>query len=182
MSIRRQLVTVLAAATVAVVSAQPQAAGAAGCAHADAAPHTATRAAIASAVGCAINGERTRHGLAPLTVDESLASAALAHSRDMVRRHYFRHITRGDGPAERAMRAGYLDGANRWLIGETLAWGWGPGASAHRIVESWMRSPEHRRVLLRPDYRELGVGVIWGGPHPRAQPDATFTANFGVIG
>jgi Cysteine-rich secretory protein family len=99
----------------------------------------------------------------------------------MVSRHYFAHVRRGDGgPAERARRAGYLNGADRWLVGETLAWGWGHGGSANRIVQSWMRSPGHRRVLLRPDYRELGVGVVWGGPHPRSLPDATVTADFGV--
>jgi uncharacterized protein YkwD len=155
---------------------------AASCPGAGSRPRRARATTLRSAVQCLVNRARSGYSVRSLHGDGRLTRAAHYHARDMVRRHYFRHITRGDGPAERAMRAGYLDGANRWLIGETLAWGWGRGASAGRIVESWMRSPEHRRVLLRPDYRELGVGVVWGGPHPRSQPDATFTADFGVIG
>jgi uncharacterized protein YkwD len=44
-----------------------------------------------------------------------------------------------------------------------------------------MRSPEHRKILLRPYYREVGVGVALGGPRPQAATEATFTADFGVI-
>ena len=136
---------------------------------------------MARAGVCAINAERRAHGLAELRVDPRLSLAARRHSLDMVRRRYFAHVEpSGIDPAGRVRRTGYLSGAGRWLVGETLAWGWGAGASPDRIVQAWMHSPEHRRVLLRPRYRELGVGVVWGGPRPRPVPEATFTADFGV--
>jgi uncharacterized protein YkwD len=67
-------------------------------------------------------------------------------------------------------------------VGENLGWGWGVGASPSRIVEAWMHSPEHRKILLRPSYQEVGIGVALGGPRPQAASEATFTADFGVIG
>jgi hypothetical protein len=33
---------------------------------------------------------------------------------------------------------------------------------------------------LRPYYRQIGIGVAWGGPRPRSAPQATYTADFGV--
>ena len=128
-----------------------------------------------------INAERRSHGLGTLAVNRRLSLAARRHSRDMVHRRYFAHFAPGGhGPAERIQRAGYLDGARRWLIGETLGWGWGQNASSHQIVEAWMHSPEHRRILLGQAYREIGVGVVPGGPFPRPEPEATFTAEFGL--
>lgn len=151
------------------------------CASADAAPAQASPAQVARAGVCMINAERRGHGLAALRVNPRLSLAARRHSLDMVRHHYFAHVApSGVTFVRRIQKAGYLSGAHRWLVGETLGWGWGAGASAHRIVQAWMKSPEHRRILLTPSYRELGVGVVWGGPHRRAIPYATFTADFGV--
>jgi uncharacterized protein YkwD len=100
----------------------------------------------------------------------------------MVRHRYFAHLApSGSNPAQRVGQTGYLSGSARWLIGETLAWGTGDAASAHRIVLAWMKSPDHRRILLRESYRELGVGVVWGAPVRRPGPQATITAEFGVI-
>ncbi len=42
-----------------------------------------------------INHARTQRGLAPLHVHAALSRAALAHSRDMMRRHYFSHSSPG---------------------------------------------------------------------------------------
>jgi uncharacterized protein YkwD len=81
---------------------------------------------------------------------------------------------------QRIRDAGYLTSAGTWLVGENLAWGWGPAASPSRIVEAWMHSPEHRKILLRSSYGEVGVGVALGGPHPKHAPEATFTADFGA--
>ena len=66
-------------------------------------------------------------------------------------------------------------------MGENLGWGWGPSGSPAGIVRAWLRSPEHRKILLRRSYREVGIGVALGGPDPQGAPEATFTADFGVI-
>jgi uncharacterized protein YkwD len=45
-----------------------------------------------------------------------------------------------------------------------------------------MASPRHRRLLLAPDYRELGVGVESGAPRPTTSdlPGATYTLDMAV--
>ena len=168
-----------------MVLAAPPRAGAVVCARADAVPKSVTAAAVARATVCTINAERRGHGLPPLSVNPRLALAARVHSRDMVRRHYFAHLApSGSDPATRIGRTGYLNVSDSvpWLVGEVLAWGTGDGASPHRIVRAWLHSPDHRRILLRARYRELGVGVVWGAPLRRSGPQATVTAEFGVIG
>ena len=173
---------VLATLSAAAALAHPPAAGAASCAGADALPGQANRKQLARSVVCVSNAERRAHGLQKLRVDPRLSKAARRHSRDMVRRGYFAHTgPSGDTFVQRIRAAGYLSSAARWLVGENLGWGSGAGASPGGIVNAWMASPEHRRILLRPDYRELGVGVVLEGPHPQAGPQATFTADFGVI-
>ncbi len=45
------------------------------------------------------------------------------------------------------------------FVGENLAWGTGSYASARGIVRAWLESPEHRRNLLRPGFRRIGLGL-----------------------
>jgi uncharacterized protein YkwD len=171
----------LAALSVGGALARPPAAGAATCARADAIPGQASRAAVARAIVCVIVAERRSHGLGELRVSSQLSTAARRHSLDMVRRGYFAHTgPSGVNFVQRIRAAGYLTSARSWLVGETLGWGWGAGASPNRIVRAWMHSPEHRKILLRPYYRQIGIGVAWGGPRPRSAPQATYTADFGV--
>jgi uncharacterized protein YkwD len=125
------------------------------------------------AVRCLVNRERERRDLPRLRADERLAAAAGAHSRDMVRRGFFDHVSPGGStPARRARRAGYP-----WRsIGEAIAWGTGSYATAASTVERWMDSPPHREILLHPGLREIGVGVAPGAPVPRQRGGATATA------
>jgi uncharacterized protein YkwD len=172
---------VLVALSVTATLALPPAAGAASCASASALPGEATRSQLARAVLCVSNLERRAHGLRALRLNRQLTTAARRHSRDMVRRGYFAHTgPSGDTFVQRIRNAGYLRSASTWLVGENLAWGWGAAASPTRIVRAWLHSPEHRKILLRPAYGEVGVGVAQGGPHPKTAPEATFTADFGV--
>jgi uncharacterized protein YkwD len=171
----------LVALSLAAASGRPAAADAASCAGAAALSATASPSRLARAVVCVSNAERRDHGLGELQLNSRLARAARRHSRDMVRRGYFAHTgPSGDTFVQRIKDAGYLASAHTWLVGENLGWGWGASASPGRIVQAWMHSPEHRKILLRPSYREVGVGVVRGGPRPKAAPEATFTADFGV--
>jgi uncharacterized protein YkwD len=180
---RLQVYAALVLATFSAAGALAHPARAASCAWAHALPGQANRTQLARAIVCVSNAARRAHGLRKLKIDARLSTAAWRHSRDMVRRGYFAHTgPSGDTFVQRIRAAGYLSSADRWLVGENLGWGWGASASPGGIVKAWMHSPEHRRILLRPDYRELGVGVALGGPRPQAAPEATFTADFGVIG
>jgi len=47
------------------------------------------------------------------------------------------------------------------------------------IVSEWLRSPEHRAILLSPLYREVGIGLAIGAPGT-GEVGATVAADFGT--
>ncbi|SNX56207.1 uncharacterized protein YkwD [Streptomyces sp. TLI_55] len=115
-------------------------------------------ARTASEVVDRTNGERTRHGLPPLTVDPRLTAAAQAHSTDMIARAFYSHTAPdGSKPWDRAAAAG----ASRRSIGENIACG---QRSPAEVVECWMNSPGHRANILKPDFTHIGIGFAGGGP------------------
>lgn len=135
-----------------------------------------------AAVVCEVNAARAGAGLAPLRFRPSLAAAARAHADDMVARRFFAHADPdGDGPAQRARRAGYLDDARSWRLGEVLAWWRGEPLTAAAVVRMWLDSTKHRGVLLSPRYRDIGPGIAPGAPagDPRLAPATTMTVLLG---
>ncbi len=112
------------------------------------------------AVRCLVNNARATNGLPRLRSSSTLARAASRHARDMVRRDYFEHTSPGGStPATRARSAGYRGRS----IGETLAFAV-PAATPARTVRGWLRSAAHRRILLSPAMRDMGVGIARGAP------------------
>jgi uncharacterized protein YkwD len=99
-----------------------------------------------------MNAVRQSHGLPPLRVDYRLVRAARGHSADMMRRQYFAH----GSVAARVTRAG----ARGPRYGEDLAWS--SSLTAQGVVQSWLASPSHRAVLLRPGFRRVGIGISFG--------------------
>ncbi len=151
---------------------------AAACAGADVAPSEAARGATARAVVCLVNQERAAHRLAPLRANAKLRTAARRHARDMVTRGYFAHDTpEGRTPAGRA--AAYTPATGRWHVGENLAWGAAGHATPRVIVANWMASPSHRANVLRPLFREVGVGIVAGSPRGSAADAFTYASSFG---
>lgn len=101
----------------------------------------------------AINAERTSRGLSALTLNDQLSAASQAHSDDMARNNFFSHTgSDGSDAATRIKRTGYV--ARAW--GENIAAGYTDAAA---VVAGWMQSEGHRRNILNPDFREIGVGV-----------------------
>ena len=49
-----------------------------------------------------------------------------------------------------------LDECHLGLVGENVAFGF---TSAQSVLDAWMASPGHRANILRPEYRQLGVGA-----------------------
>jgi uncharacterized protein YkwD len=96
-------------------------------------------------------GERAFAPAPPLAWNDSLAAAALLHSRDMAARNYFDHAdAKGAMVTERATRAGY-----RWrVIGENIAAGQG---SARQVVAGWLASPGHCANIMSRDFTEMGA-------------------------
>lgn len=123
------------------------------------------------------NRERTQRGLKRLCVHPDLQRAARAHSRDMMRRDYFSHDTKGTNRSacDRVQRAGY-----RFRnCGENIAWGSGSYGEPGRIMRSWMNSSGHRKNILSNKYREVGIGTATGTF--QGYKNATmYTADFGT--
>jgi uncharacterized protein YkwD len=152
-----------------------------GCANASAIPSDpASRQVAADAVLCLINNERTQRALAPVTASAQLTRAATAHSADMVRRHYFDHVTpNGVDLRKRVAKTGYLRGARRPSLGETLAWGSDLYASPSELVKDLMSSPAHYAIITDRRYRDIGVGLALGAPMDGMGSGATLALNFG---
>lgn len=140
-------------------------------------------AAASAAILCLLNAERAKRGLPLLADNPLLARVAEGHSADMVARRFFEHDSpEGATPQDRLRAAGYARGTSR-STGENIAWGRGGKGTPAAIVEQWMNSPPHRVEILRPAFREVGVGIALGVPSASGRRDegATYTTNFGGV-
>jgi uncharacterized protein YkwD len=197
MSLRRRLLTLVklvpvalvlplgAAAEAGAAESSPRAARAAAvaCPAATVTPDRASRPVVVDATFCLINRERARRGLPRLREDARLARSAQQYSTEMAGRDFFGHVSpAGTTLTARLRAAGYLAGARAYTVGENIAWGAGPDATAHETVQGWMRSPGHRANILGRGFREVGVGVAPGAPVTlrAAVPAATYTTVFGA--
>jgi uncharacterized protein YkwD len=177
----RLLAAGLAAVAVFGVSAGTGDALATKCPGGSASPTKASRGEMTRATLCLVNAERRGRGLRTLRLNRRLTAAARAHSRDMVRRHYFEHTAPGGRTlVNRIRQSGYLTSTKRWLVAENIGWGAASKGSARAIVRAWMNSPSHRKAILTRSFRDAGIGVVKGVPTPGASGGATFTLDFGV--
>ncbi len=104
-----------------------------------------------------INQARAKAGLGPLALNAQLAAAAQAHADDMLRKgvgigHYG---SDGSTPRSRAVRAGYGAYSFGLYVGEN----WVGYDTVDVGFNWWMGDPPHRQNILRPEYREIGIGV-----------------------
>jgi uncharacterized protein YkwD len=117
----------------------------------------------------AMNQVRLTHGLAPLKEDATLEGTARAHTRWMLHSGEFTHGNFGSRILHSHARG--------HIFGENLAWGEGPASGAEAIVQAWLASPEHRRNLLSPSFRRIGLARICG-PFEGFDDTAVITTDF----
>jgi uncharacterized protein YkwD len=119
------------------------------------------RARVAAEMLEQVNEVRRSQGLRPLVASPVLDRVSQAHAEDMLARSYVGHRNpEGLGPSERAAAGGYPSG-----IGENIV----PGRfSVEEALEAWLASPGHRRNLLDPGVREMGLGIAVGGGYDAA--------------
>jgi uncharacterized protein YkwD len=111
------------------------------------------------------NSERRRHGLRRLRANRYLRRAARAHARDMVRGHYFGHVSRnGRDVVDRVAATPYGRGA--FAVQENLYW-WSPKRSPAAVVRAWMGSAVHRANILDGRFRQFGAAVVMRTPFGR---------------
>jgi uncharacterized protein YkwD len=112
------------------------------------------------------NAERRRHGLRRLPSSRKLARAARRHARDMIRKHYFGHVSRSNRDVvDRVAATGYNRGG-RFAAQENLYW-WSPRRSAAQVLRAWMASAPHRANILGPDWDHFGLAVVMRSPFGR---------------
>jgi hypothetical protein len=100
----------------------------------------------------------------------------------MVAKQYFDHVGKdGTDPVDRIRAAGYIPNLGIWTVGENLAWGTGALATPKEIVSAWMHSQGHRENILRPQFKEIGFGVVTGNPRSDNGAGATYTTTFGGL-
>jgi len=117
--------------------------------------------ALASSLLDEVNQARRAHGLRPLVFSRSLAKAATAHAHALAVSGQFTHAWPSNGKVfGNWIRSFYSpSGFRAWSVGENLLWA-SPGFSPPNAVQQWLNSPVHRRVMLTPGWRELGIGVV----------------------
>lgn len=103
-----------------------------------------------------VNQERAKIGVAALIWDESRAVVGRGHSQDMFSRGYFSHYSReGKDVGDRLEDVGITYS----IAGENLAL----APSIIRAHEGLIDSPGHKRNILDPAFKRVGIGVIDGG-------------------
>jgi uncharacterized protein YkwD len=105
-----------------------------------------------------VNDARAQHGLGPLRAHRGLSRAADTHSGDMLRADFFDHPSSDGTPFDRRVRRF----ADVDLVGETLASLGNRHGGAATVVQMWLDSPPHRAIVLRGEFRRIGVARRWG--------------------
>ena len=101
------------------------------------------------------NLERKKNGLPSLRFNSRLAAAAQKHSHSMANRDFFSHTGHNSSKmSDRINAEGY-----RWsFCAENIYAG---GSTPEEAVKGWMNSSGHRRNILNPKAREIGVGYYY---------------------
>jgi uncharacterized protein YkwD len=140
----------------AVAAGQATASGAGLPATVGAAPLRAEERDAAAALVALVNAERQAQGLAPLQVVPGLATAAQQRALEIDER--LSHV-RPAGSLNDLFGAAGVDwqqGAENLAYLDGTATAAGAAQAVHRLL---MNSPSHRRNLLAPEHRYLGIGV-----------------------
>lgn len=98
-----------------------------------------------------VNRERVNRGLSPMKLNSKLNKLAKIKSDDMYKNRYFSHNSPIYGTPFDLMKKhkiGYM------TAGENIAKGQN---TPEHVMKSWMNSPGHRRNILNPRFKEMGV-------------------------
>jgi uncharacterized protein YkwD len=146
------------------------------CANADTSCKQLMQTDAEAAVLCLINEQRAAVGVAPLTLNLKLVSAARQQAKDAATIKWWgpgadvhTNPVTGSTPAIRIKAAGYCPGEATPPMAENAYWasyvtGNETLVTPQAAVNWWMGSQGHRTTLLDPVYRETGVAVVPGIP------------------
>jgi uncharacterized protein YkwD len=149
----------------------------------DASAGIAASEPLEAALLAELNAVRRAHGLSPLRRSGDLATAAAAHSRAMAQFGFFQHESRDGSSFARRVQRFYTPSGRGWSVGENLLWA--TRLSAAAAVSMWMQSPPHRRNILTPQWREVGLSAVKATQAPGVfggRDVVIVTSDFGIRG
>ncbi len=139
--------------------------------------------ALDRAVLDALNSTRASYGLRALTISVDLRGAADAHARAMLEGGFFAHESADGSPFDERVKRYYRPaGYDRWSAGENLIYSTGK-LTADEAIAGWLDSPPHRRNMLNPDWREVGIASMRAasaGGVFRGEPTWVIAMDFGA--
>lgn len=111
-----------------------------------------------------VNQHRAANGaLPPLKRVATLDKAARYHAADLGTDNYFAHDTFDRSGGSLVRVCGTFDRIRRWYDWWTAGENIGAGYhTPEEVMTGWMGSDGHRRNILNPNYREIGVGYFSG--------------------
>ncbi|MFA6306873.1 MAG: CAP domain-containing protein [Patescibacteria group bacterium] len=101
------------------------------------------------------NQERVEAGLNALTANQLLTQAAIAKGQAILESQTFKHNIADRKFSSWIRETGY----NYSYVGENLAIDFVTSAG---VVEAWKNSPLHKKNILSPYYKEIGISAIQG--------------------
>ena len=135
------------------------------------------RASAVRTMLCLTNYARTRSGLAPLRANSLLAQAGQAKLTADLACGELSHTP--CGKPFRSVFAAYLRGASSYQIGENIAWGSGDSATPRQTMNEWLHSADHRKNILAPGFRDLGIGYEPGEAFQDSSGATLWSQEFG---
>ncbi len=109
---------------------------------------------------CLHRWARYQDHLSGLRVSKQLRASAARKARDIRRCRQFSHYACRRNAFYWEQRVGFFRGT--FGVGENLALTYGADASPRATMDLWLNSDEHRRNLLSPRYRIVGMALVIG--------------------
>jgi uncharacterized protein YkwD len=102
------------------------------------------------------NKIRKEHSLPPLKINKKLTLSAQLKANEMLKLNCWSHYCPSDkAPWDYMLDANYVF----TVAGENLAEGF---YDTNALMQAWLNSPTHRENILRADYSEIGIGIVYG--------------------
>ncbi|MDA8793651.1 CAP domain-containing protein [Bacteriovoracaceae bacterium] len=98
-----------------------------------------------------VNEFRKSKGLKEMNYGQKCKESAQSHAEDMVERGFFSHHSPDETYKQRIRREGFTG-----AVAENIA----IATTVDRTFNNWIKSPGHRRNILRAKYKYSGVGYI----------------------
>jgi uncharacterized protein YkwD len=131
---------------------------------------------------CLVNYARSVEGLRPLLVSPTLMQSAQLKAADIARCRDFSHDACGLDVRQRFADTGYFRPDIATHFGENLAWGAATAGTPRGALLGWLDSDEHRANLLKADWTEQGIALVYAADFRGVANSRIWVSHFGRQG